>query len=409
MPVIAVILAVLSLPAFSEYREKVLDKITSGFVVDEAGDGYVTAGSNSSQEQFKATFREKITAFAGNLGTVSVFGFLLLIVTAGLLFNTISNAFNAIWRVSSTRPFFNRIAIATNIIFWGPVMLAVSIAIGEYLHYLPFLGTFLIPTLFTTGGLTAFYMVMPHAKVRFNCALAGGVMAAVLWEAAKLLFLIYVTRVVTYSQVYGSLGLIPMLFFWVYINWVVILAGAELAYCLQHHGAMLEQWKTTQREAQALADLDLVHPPPTAVLATAIEIARIFQDPKCRGVRPSQLAQALEIETGLARRAANWLAAAGILVRVDAANSDAESQAEDPAFVPACAPGSCGVAVLFAATFGDHQAKGHGPSWDKAKSLVEAVSKLETAQLSKLTLADLAKVEAKPEAGAPAIPKAVRT
>ena len=388
VPVFAVVLAILSVPAFESSREDVLNKLASAFVPVEAADGAFTAGQDSRQDKFKQSFRKEIQALADKLATVSAFGFLLLVVTAGLLFNTVANAFNAIWRVVSQRPFFHRIAIATNLIFWGPLMLALSVSIGEYLRGYPVVGTFIVPTIFTSLAFTGFFMVMPYATVRFRCALAGGIAAAILWELAKLLFLIYVTRIVAYYQVYGSLGLIPMLFLWVYINWVLILAGAELAYCLQHHRAMVEQYLNQQNAARR-ASYDSSHPAPIVVLAAAIEIARLFNAPACRGVCASQLAQNLHVEIGVAQQAAKWLVMGGILAHVEITGGESQQSSDDPAFLPACAPDNCHISTLLTATFDDRTASGNGESWERAHALMQAIAKLDCSQYARLTLGDL--------------------
>src|SRR5690606_32385396 len=147
-----------------------------------------------------------------------------LLFTVGLLYQTIEDTFNSIWRITSKRSIFMRIAIGTSMLFWGPIMLAVSVSLTERLSALPVLGNYVFPSVVTAAAFTIFYMLIPHARVRLRAALAGALVAALVWEVAKLLFLVYVNRVVSYSAVYGSLGLIPMLFLWVYVNWVIILA-----------------------------------------------------------------------------------------------------------------------------------------------------------------------------------------
>lgn len=234
VPIVAIIMSVLSSSVFIDRQKAVIDKISSVLVPAVEEFEWLPGLENSAQDQFKDTFREKITQFSKVAGTVGIFGFLILITTVGMVFRTVENSFNAIWRVQVTRPFFMRVAIATSLMFWGPVMLAISISLTEYLQAWPILGSYLAPAMLTTLAFTAFFMIMPYSKVRFTSALTGGAVTALLWEIAKLIFLIYVTKVVSYSKVYGSLGLIPMLFLWVYINWIVILAGAELAYCVQY-------------------------------------------------------------------------------------------------------------------------------------------------------------------------------
>ena len=231
VPIFAIVLAVLSGPAFQETRDKVIDQLAAA-IVPESGPGW-RAPDGSTHANLKERFKAHIQALAERALTVGIFGFLLLVVTVGLVFQTIENAFNVIWRAATRRSFFIRVAIATALMFWGPVILAVSVSLTEYLKALPFTGTYLAPVLFTTAAFTAFYMIMPHTAVRFKCALAAGACAALCWELAKYAFVLYVTRIVSYHRVYGSLGLIPVLFLWVYWNWVVILSGAELSYVLQ--------------------------------------------------------------------------------------------------------------------------------------------------------------------------------
>src|SRR5690606_19089966 len=39
---------------------------------------------------------------------------------------------------------------------------------------------------------------------------------------------------VPYSQIYGALGLFPIFLVWLYVTWIIIIIGAELAYCSQN-------------------------------------------------------------------------------------------------------------------------------------------------------------------------------
>jgi membrane protein len=390
VPIFAIILAVLSGPAFQPHRDKVLDQLASHFVPDVAAGGQMKVDPDSPQEKFKQTFRETIRPLAEKMGAVSVFGFLILVAAVVLLFRAAENAFNAIWRVSNVRPFFIRVAIATSMIFWGPVMLAASVSVGQMLSAFPVVGTYVIPSVFTTLVFAAFYMVMPHARVRFTCALAGGVGAALGWEIAKVLFLFYVTHVVSYDKFYGSLGLIPMLFLWVYVNWVLILYGAELAYCLQERRAMVDEWldKEQARQSSRNGAAGLVSP--VLVLATAIEIARRVQTPNPGGVRASALAEALHVETGLAQHAAERLVAGGVLARVSAGGANGVSSGDDPAYLPTSEPRSCDVSAVLAATYDDRTTLGRGPAMDKARELASQVSASHAAHFGKLALAELA-------------------
>jgi len=62
--------------------------------------------------------------------------------------------------------------------------------------------------------------------------MSGGFLAAVMFELSKIWFVFYVTHISTFEHIYGALSVIPMLFFWIYLGWVVVLTGAEFVFCL---------------------------------------------------------------------------------------------------------------------------------------------------------------------------------
>ena len=77
----------------------------------------------------------------------------------------------------------------------------------------------------------------------------GAFMAAVLLAIGRHVLGAYLENAVSISQLYGSLGLIPLFMFWVYLMWLVILFGLEVSATLQMlHGRTLD--KIEQRRAQ---------------------------------------------------------------------------------------------------------------------------------------------------------------
>ena len=54
------------------------------------------------------------------------------------------------------------------------------------------------------------YMLVPNTKVNFGAALFGGIVGGSLWHVNNLFGFLYASRVVSYSVIYGSLGLVPV-------------------------------------------------------------------------------------------------------------------------------------------------------------------------------------------------------
>ncbi len=85
---------------------------------------------------------------------------------------------------------------------------------------------------FSTAFFFVPYRYFPHRRVPVGAALAGALLAAVLWEAAKQLFRWYILSFGVYDQVYGPLGVLVALAMFAYYSGVVFILGAEFAAAL---------------------------------------------------------------------------------------------------------------------------------------------------------------------------------
>ena len=56
----------------------------------------------------------------------------------------------------------------------------------------------------------------------------GSVLATVLWLAASAGFSFYVSHFANYDRIYGSLGAVVVLLFWLYLSFYIVLLGAEI-------------------------------------------------------------------------------------------------------------------------------------------------------------------------------------
>lgn len=227
VPVIMVFFMIMSaFPAFAEVREQLESFIFTNFV-PTAGDVV---------QDYMADF----VSNASGMGAVSIAS---LLVVALLLISNIDKTFNHIWRTKVERPLIFTFAIYWMVITLGPFLIGSSIVVSSYLaglatfaeEYTPGLGTFflkLIPSFAATGAFLILYMIVPNRPVRAKYALCGAVLATVLFELSKKGFALYVTSFPSYQVIYGAIAVVPILFVWVYLSWIVVLLGAVFTYSI---------------------------------------------------------------------------------------------------------------------------------------------------------------------------------
>jgi membrane protein len=70
------------------------------------------------------------------------------------------------------------------------------------------------------------YRYVPRRRPRVIAAVAGAVLASVLWEVAKQLFRLYIKKVGLYDQIYGPFGVLIAFVMFVYYSAIVFTFGA---------------------------------------------------------------------------------------------------------------------------------------------------------------------------------------
>ncbi len=167
------------------------------------------------------------------IGNLGAWGFLVTLIIAFVLFQTLERTFNRIWRVSRRRSLLVKFTMFYTLATLGPLLILYSL--GHQL--VPGLNSALgVPWLTSSLGLIALNRFLPNTTVRWGGAVLGGLVSAALIEVAKLGFGFYATRfaLATYEGLYGSLAILPILLVWSYLSWMVVLLGAQIAYVNQH-------------------------------------------------------------------------------------------------------------------------------------------------------------------------------
>lgn len=210
------------------------------------------AGTDAAQGRQEVV--EKITTFishinTGTLGTTSVLA--LLFVGISLL-RTIEATFNDIWGVMRGRGWGKSVAYYWLVITCGPILIvgAMLLTTGPYqkttqelMKAVPWLRSALFhlgPFVLLSLGFSAFYAFMPNTRVHWKAALAGGFVGGCLFQLNNLFNVIYVSKAVSYTSIYGNLGVLPLFLIGLYFSWLIMLFGAQVAYAMQNRTAYIK-------------------------------------------------------------------------------------------------------------------------------------------------------------------------
>ncbi len=220
VPLLAVIFGIVAaFPVFSEWSSQLQSFLFTN-LIPAAG------------EQVEA----HLSRFLESVSGLTLPGTVTLILTALLLMFRIEVAFNRIWRVGRSRSLAGRVVIYWAVLTLAPILIGAAIAMSAQKLFGGVAAQFeQSPVLYRLAifGVTCMvfaliFVLVPNRRVRFRDALAGAFVSAVLFEAAKVGFVAYVSNA-NYTVIYGALATVPIFLFWLYIVWTVILLGASLA------------------------------------------------------------------------------------------------------------------------------------------------------------------------------------
>jgi len=186
-----------------------------------------------------AVIHRYLTEFTAKTADLKGIGIVFVIVTAFLLVWQVESEINAIWDVQVPRSVARRTFIILLALTTGPAAIGAAVyfmtwLVDESVALVPVesqtLALFLQPFALAveTAVFTFIYGFVPAQRPRLRIAFAGGVLAAVAFEVAKYGFRFYMTHFPTYRDIYGALATLPLFLLWIYLAWIIVLAGAAV-------------------------------------------------------------------------------------------------------------------------------------------------------------------------------------
>jgi membrane protein len=184
-----------------------------------------------------------------HLGSLGTLGITFLFLTMILVLTNIEMAFNQIWQVDRGRPWLRKCSDYLGLVVILPVAMFVSVSLmtfvkshlvtqellsidllGRIYVYLLKIAPFFVMWL----AFSFIYLFMPNTRVNPISASAGGIIGGTLWQVCQWAYIHYQFGFRTYGAIYGALSQLPMLLIWIFVSWIILLLGAEIAFAHQN-------------------------------------------------------------------------------------------------------------------------------------------------------------------------------
>lgn len=187
---------------------------------------------------------------AGELESVRWVVFLTFAWLSALVFYELDYAINVVFGTSALRHTLIATVVAVVLLGAFSLLLIVSYVATQIVTFLvslmpdlglnlvrvygyQFLLTYALPFLLALATVTGVYRSLPRRPPTWRDAVIGAMVFALLWVAAKYLFVAYAQQATVYSRLYGTLLEVVLLLLWIYYSAFLMLLGAVVTRLLQ--------------------------------------------------------------------------------------------------------------------------------------------------------------------------------
>ena len=190
----------------------------------------------------QAEISAMLDQFLANSNALGVVGLVFFLVTSIMLLNTVNVNLNAVWGSRAKSNFISKLSTYASVIIIGTLLLAASTTLSTKFSSLPIdnIAVFnrlmlrLSPYIFDLLIIMLIIGLTPSGRVKFSSIFIASLVGAVFWELLKWGFVNLSGWAIRASIIYGTIAVIPIFLFWVYIIWLIIIGAMELAWLLQH-------------------------------------------------------------------------------------------------------------------------------------------------------------------------------
>ncbi len=253
-----------------------------------------------------------------DFATLGAFGVVGLVFAVLSVLGSIEQAMNVIWKAGSGRPFGRKLMDYLALMILLPLSVNLALATEATLQNKTLFNMFndllptawlsgfllkILPLLLVIGTFTVLYRFLPNVKVRILPALAGGIFGGTSWLFTQTLYFKMQIGVAKYNAIYGSFATLPLFLLWLYIGWIIFLAGAEAAFACQ-------VWRRYSRHDHKMSP----HKQLSMAFFILEHVFNSFQDGKMES--PSEISRHLNCREDEVRSIVDLLTKGGLLRHV---------------------------------------------------------------------------------------------
>jgi membrane protein len=312
-------------------------------------------------------FSEKMsTGAAGPIGLFFTF------VACYSLYSFVEQVFNDIWRVRVRRGVMRKFLTFYALVTILPVLASLYLYWSGTLITSSWAARFLGPLTIQWVALFLTNKLLPHTAVRWQSALAGTLVTGLLLELLKWGFVAFAKGILltSYSGTYGTLALVPLLLVWIYVSWLLVLLGAEIAHASQNLKQLDAEDRRHQRDE------------PMNALVAAQLLAAVAADYRRggKGLTREALAQDFALSPEVTDRITDRLKSQGLI---------AEVQGDKQGFIPGRAAEAITMEDVLAAFRATDLETAEGVTSPALSQLVQDLEESRRARIAGVTIADL--------------------
>ncbi len=184
-----------------------------------------------------------------NVNVLGGVGLIFFLYTAISMVQKVEEAFNYVWYVTKSRSFMTRLVEYSTVLIVGAIAVGLGVKalidfskeklVVEMTENVVLAPVFtltdrLMPYMIMIGIFTALYKFMPNTLVRFKSALVGGIAGGFLWTTTAAIFSTFIANSSNRQAIYASLAVAISGLIWLYLNWLILLIGAQIAFYFQN-------------------------------------------------------------------------------------------------------------------------------------------------------------------------------